>query len=231
MSKVARKYQWAAGELLDWEKALRHEPDAAVPGTVLERIFVPARGYMRARELRAGQVFRIVNICGHQVMDVMLYDLHNLKNCASMSNTTLTNATLRLTSGHSIFAKNGMKMASVIDDTAGYCAADGGYCTDALNELRYGVQGSPNCRANLVASMAAYGVTFDDLQEGCFTPFLCLQYGTDGSITLVESPAKAGDHFDIRAEADIIVSASACPSERAATNNYNPSPMGVIIYQ
>ncbi|KRA23266.1 hypothetical protein ASD65_01665 [Microbacterium sp. Root61] len=224
------KTYWATGEHVEWDRQLREFGSADVPGTIVHDVVVPARGFLRARVVEAGDVIRIVNVAGQQVMDVMLYDADNIKNVASMSNTILAGGTNKLTTGVTVYAKNGQKLATVGLDTAGVAAADGGYCSDAVNELRYGIEGSPNCKQNLVASMAEYGMTPDDLEEGCFTAFLKLEHDHDGTTRLYPSPSKPGDVFELIAERRIIVSASACPSERAVTNNHNPTPMKVIIY-
>lgn len=225
------KTYWGPGEQTAWEEEIRSFGSDNIPGEIIHDVFVPARGFLRARVVEKGDVVRIVNICGQQVMDVMLYDADNIKNVASMSNTILAGGTNALTTGVTIYAKQGQKLATVGLDTAKMAAADGGYCSDAVNELRYGVEGSPNCKQNLVASMADYGMTPDDLEEGCFTAFLWLTHDEDGTTRLYPSPSKPGDIFELIAERRMIVSASACPSERAVTNNHNPSPMKVIVYR
>lgn len=229
--KADLKNYWLTDEQLAWDRQLQTFGSNTVPGEILHDVLVPARGFLRARVVEKGDVIRVINIAGQQVMDVLLYDADNIKNCASMSNTILASGTNRLTTGVDIFAKNGQTLATVGLDTAGVAAADGGYCSDAVNELRYGIEGSPNCKSNLVASMAAYGMTPDDLEEGCFTAFLKLEHDADGTTRLYPSPSKPGDIFELVAQRRIIVSASACPSERAVTNNHNPSPMKVIIYR
>lgn len=229
--KADLKSYWGPGEVVALEDEIRGFGSGDVPGELVEDVLVPARGYLRARVVEPGDVVRVLNVFGQQVMDVLLYDADNIRNCASMSNTILANGTSKLTTGSPIYAKNGEKLVTIVADTAGVIAADGGYCSDAVNELRWGVEGSPNCRSNLVNAMQRYQMTEDDLQEGCFTVFLALGHDEEGNVVLDPSPAVAGDHVDLRAERRIIVSASACPSDRSVTNNHNPTPMKVLIYR
>lgn len=225
------KQLWKADEVFEIDRAARSFGSDRIPGEIVADVLVPARGYLRARVVEPGEVFRVLNVFGKQVMDVLLYDADNLQNCASMSNTILANGTSKLSPGLSVYAKNGERLATLVEDTAGVIALDGGYCSDAVNELRWDVEGSPNCRGNLVLSMQRYGFTEDDLQEGCFTVFLALGHDEQGNVILDPSPSRPGDYVEFRAERRIVLSASACPSDRSVTNNHNPSPMKVFVYR
>lgn len=225
------KHIWGPNEVVELDRSVREFGSDQIPGEIRADVLVPARGYLRARVVEPGEVIRVLNVFGKQVMDVLLYDADNIQNCASMSNTILANGTSKLSVGSGVYAKNGQQLVTLINDTAGIIALDGGYCSDAVNELRWGVEGSPNCRGNLVLSMQRYGLTEDDLQEGCFTVFLALGHDEHGNVVLDPSPSKPGDYVEFRAERRLIVSASACPSDRSVTNNHNPSPMKVFIYR
>lgn len=225
------KHLWNMDEVFEIDRAARSFGSDEIPGEVVADVVVPARGYLRARTVEPGEVIRVLNVFGNQVMDVLLYDADNLQNCASMSNTILANGTSKLSLGSSIFAKNGQQLATLVADTAGIIALDGGYCSDAVNELRWEVEGSPNCRGNLVLSMQRFGFTEDDLQEGCFTVFLALGHDEEGNVVLDPSPARPGDYVEFRADRRLVLSASACPSDRSVTNNHNPSPMKVFVYR
>lgn len=143
------------GELLEYERALAVRPVPAPPGTVHEDVLVPARGFLPARLLPAGDVMRIVDVEGQQVADLIFYDPANLKNLSSMTNTVLVNRTWRITTGHAFYAKLGQRMATIIEDTVGTNVVLGGFCNPDLNQLRYGITGTHSCRANLAASMTA----------------------------------------------------------------------------
>jgi len=231
VTKADLKTYWGPGEVRALDDEVRRFGSDDIPGEIRVDAYVPARGFLRARVVEPGEVIRIQNIFGQQVMDVLLYDAENIKNCTSISNTTLANGTGGIPVGMSVYAKNGEKLVTCVADTLGVIATDGGYCSDAVNELRWNVEGSPNCRSNLVNSMQAYGMTADDLQEGAFTVFLALYHDEDGKVVLDPSPSRPGDYVELRAERRIILSASACPSDRSVTNNHNPSPMKVFIYR
>jgi len=225
------KPTWKAEELLEYERQVAARPLHEMPGEVLEDILIPARGFMRARTLQPGQVIRFIDVEGQQVPDVILYDPKNLKNCSSMTNSVSLAKTWKLTTGHSIYAKFGQRMATIIADTVGTSVAMGGFCNPALNELRYGIEGTHSCRLNFVASMSDYNLSPADIEEGCFVPFQHNEYRSDGSVEKKPTPSKAGDYLELRADMAIIVAVSNCPSEHNLTNGWNPTPLRIVIYQ
>jgi len=219
------------GEILDYERHSAGRDIAAVPGTVLEDVLIPARGFLRARLLPAGRAIRIAEVEGQQVADIMLYDASNLRNCSSMSNSILIAKTTRLTVGDSIYAKFGEKLATIVADTVGDIVTSGGFCNPEVNELRYGVEGTHTCRMNFVASMARFNLTPADIEEGCFSIFMNLAQQADGSSEIQAPRSRPGDYFDIRAESSIIVAVSNCPSERNPCNAWNPTPLRAVVYE
>jgi uncharacterized protein YcgI (DUF1989 family) len=48
---------------------------------------------------------------------------------------------------------------------------------------------------------------------------------------IVKGMGDAGDFYDLRVEMDLLVELSNCPQERNPCNGFNPTPMGVIIYE
>lgn len=219
------------GELLDHERALANESLASPPGTVLEDVLVPARGFLPARRLKAGNVMRIIDVEGQQVADLVFYDPANLKNVSSMTNTMLVNKTWKISTGHVFYAKFGDRMATIVEDTVGTNVVMGGFCNANLNELRYGVVGTHSCRANLAASMAAYDFGLADVEEGCWCPFMNVAFEPDGRIEIKEPISRPGDHIDVRAEMDLLVAFSNCPSEHNPCNGWNPSALRVLVYE
>jgi uncharacterized protein YcgI (DUF1989 family) len=220
---------WEPGELQRYEEELWRRP-SGVPGAVLHDILVPARGFMRARTLDPGQVVRIIDVEGQQVPDVLLFDPRNLRNCSSMGNSLLAARAWKLTTGHVIYSKLCEPMVTIVSDTVGDSVSTGCFCNPAVNELRYGIEGTHSCLTNLVASMADYGLGPLDIEEGVFAPFMNMQYQPDGSCTIAPPTSEPGDHIDLRAEMPVILALSNCPSEHNPCNAWNPTPLRVVIY-
>jgi uncharacterized protein len=221
---------WGPNELLEHERDLMKH-DHGVEGTILHDVLIPARGFMRARTLQPGQIIRFIDVEGQQVPDVILYDPRNLKNCSSMGNSVLMARTWKLTKGHVIYSKMGEEMATIHEDTVGVNVSMGGFCNPSVNEIRYGIEGTHSCRMNLVGSMAEYNLAPLDIEEGVFVPFMNMAYESDGTCQIAPPLSKPGDYLELRAEMEIICAVSNCPSEHNPCNNWNPTPLRVVIYE
>jgi uncharacterized protein YcgI (DUF1989 family) len=203
-----------------------------VPGNVIESIFIPARGFMKGRLVAKGHVTRIVNTKGKQCADCIIWDAADLENVLNCCMTMMLNKRWnKWKPGDILFSKQCEKLAMITDDkTDGTHAALGAFCNEAYTRVTTGIPGCPNCRDNLLASMADYGFSAEELDWGsCITFFMSVLYQQDGTIARSEPTAKPGDYIDFIAERDIIVAISNCPSERSAVA-YSPSPLQVVIY-
>ena len=204
----------------------------SVPGRIIEYIYIPARGFMKARLINKGCVTRIVNVKGKQCADCIVWDADDFQNVLNCCMTMMLNKRWnRWKPGDILFSKGCDKLATITEDsTDGTHAALGAFCNEAYTRLGTGIAGCPNCRDNLLAAMADYGFSPRDLDWGsCITFFMSVLYEQDGTIGRSEPTAKRGDYIDFIAERDIIVAISNCPSERSVFA-YSPSPLQVVIY-
>jgi len=225
------------------EELLHHEQSMAkasvsVPGSILEDILIPARGYVRARKLEKGNILRVIDVEGEQVPDIILFDANNMKDMSSCFHTTFFQGRWKIGEGDMIYSKFCRPMAKILEytpskyeRTVGIYFA-GGFCNDDLNYARYGIEGMHNCRSNLAASMGSFGLTEGDLElDSVFVPFMHLTYEPDGTFTLQLPDSQAGDYIDIRAERDLIVAISNCPAERSPCNAWNPTALRAVFYR
>jgi len=204
-----------------------------VPGIPDEYIYLPARGFMTGRVVKKGQVMRVIDLEGQQCFDCIMWDAHDLDNVSNCMHTQLLNKKWdKWRPGDAIYSKNCDKLAIIAEDTTdGTHAVIGAFCNEAYWRVRIGIPGCPNCRDNLVASMAAYHFSSRDIDWGsCISFFMPVIYNADGSISRGEVKNKPGDSIDLMAEIDIIVAISNCPSERSPVNAYFPTPLQAIIF-
>jgi uncharacterized protein YcgI (DUF1989 family) len=202
-----------------------------IAGTVIQETLIPAREYATF-ELFEGQVMRVVDAEGEQVPDVAILNLHNRHERTSVQYTKSLNNVSMPTTGHHIYSNECNRLATIVADTVGDHDWNGGFCSEALNFVRYGVRGSRNCRDNLTLAFAPYGLTRNDIVEGfCIALFMHRVPGADGSFKIGPPSSKAGDYVDIRAARDLLIAISACPQDRAPTNGFNPTSVNVVIYQ
>lgn len=202
-----------------------------VPGRIVEDVFVPARGFLPAREVDKGQVIRVIDVEGQQVPDIILFDRYDLKNASSCGNTVSTNNTLRITTGHIIYSKFCDPLATIIADTNGIHQFLGAFCIPEKNKIRFGIEGTHNCRSNFAASMTRYGLPARDIElDSCFCLFMNV-WDEQLNYNIQPPTSRPGDYVDMRAERDLIIALSNCPSERNACNNWNPTSLRVVIYE
>ena len=202
-----------------------------VPGRVLREEIIPAREYL-ALEVEKGQVLRLIDIEGQQVIDTTVFNLHDLEERSSMWHTRGVNQTWRIQEGHSVYSQRCRKMYTLIDDKVGRNVFDGGFCTEEINQFRYGIKGTRNCRDNLAMAVAPYGLTKKDIQEDGTAAFLMeLSPAPDGSYIIREPVKQPGRYVDLLAEMDLLVAISNCPQENNPCNAFNPTPIKILVYK
>jgi urea carboxylase-associated protein 1 len=207
---------------------------SAVAGTGIDkhlRVFeevIPARGRI-AFEMYAGQVCRIVDVEGQQVADFICFDLHDHEDKLSVNNTGLMNKTIFITTGHALYSTRATKLMTIIDDTCGVHDLIAGSCSEGTNRVRYGVRGTPNCRANFELALAPYRIPLREVPYS-FNIFMNVPV-TREKTEIIEPVSKPGDYIDLKAERDLLVAISNCPQERNPCNAFNPTPIAVIVYE
>lgn len=55
--------------------------------------------------------------------------------------------------------------------------------------------------------------------------------GEDGRMIILPPTVKAGESIDLLAEMDLLIAISACPPEKAATNNFVAKPLEIQVLE
>lgn len=202
-----------------------------IPGKVVREVIVPAREYL-SLEVKKGQVLRLIDIEGQQVIDLFAFNLNDLQERSSAWATRGINEKWRIMEGHSIFSQRCNKMYTIIDDKVGKNVLDGGFCTEEINYARYGIKGTRNCRDNFIMAVAPYGLTTKDIQEdGNATFFMNLAPAPDGAYVIGEPIKQPGRYIDLLADVDLLVAISNCPQEHNPCNAFHPTPVKIVVYE
>ena len=202
------------------------------PGTAVETIYIPARGFLSARFIKKGLAIRIIDVLGKQCADTIISDADDFDNVLNCCMTMMINKKWSGWQTGDVLYSRHCKAPAVFgqDSTDGTHAALGAFCNEAYWHKLTGIHGCPNCRDNLVAAMADYGFRAQDLDwNSCITLFMRVFYQQDGSITATEPLTTPGDYVDLLAERDIIVALSNCPGERSQSAT-EPTPLQAIIF-
>jgi len=190
---------------------------------------IPASTAM-ALPMTKGQILRVVDAQGQQAADLIAYNLHAIGEGLSTEVTVQILRTSNPSTGQTLYSIEWNPMLTIVADTVRTNYLPGEICSDEANFFRYGVRGSVNCRDNLAAAVAAWGVTKGQV-HGAFAAFLNMAYLPDGRTVVQEPVSKAGDYVELRAEMDVLVAISACPQTLNCCNAYNPTPLGIVLYE
>lgn len=193
-----------------------------------EEIIAPAGHF--AAELRAGQVLRIVDVEGQQVADFICFALADLGERLSIVNTISLNRHVYPRVGTALWSDRAQAMMTIIADTCGVHDLLAGACSRFMNERRYGVKDTLNCRDNLAAAVKPWGLAPQDVPFN-LNVFMNCPIGPDGCWSIQAPRSKAGDYIDLRAEMDVLVAFSNCPQIHNACNAFRRKPLGALIYQ
>ena len=200
-----------------------------IPRAAVEDTVVPARGSW-SRRIDKGQVLRIVDLEGRQAVDFLCYNAHDTEDRYAAADTMKINpAGIFLSTGSVLYSVGLTPLFTIVADTCGKHDTIGGCCSAALNAFRYRVGYQPNCRDNFLCELKKYGMGPKDIVANV-NFFMYVPVGENGEMDMGPSISKPGDFVDLRAETDVLAVISNCPQVNNPVNDYNPTPIRVLVY-
>jgi uncharacterized protein len=201
----------------------------SIAGTILEDTVVPARGSW-SRRLNKGEWLRIVDLAGKQAVDFLCYNAHDHSDRYAAADTMKINRSgIFLSAGTVLYSCGLTPLFTIVHDTCGRHDTIGGCCSAALNTFRYGVGYQPNCRDNFLHELAKFGMGPKDLVANV-NFFMYVPIAATGEMDMGPGISKAGDYVDLRAETDVLAVISNCPQINNPVNDYNPTPIRVLVW-
>ena len=190
---------------------------------------MPARGSW-SRRIDKGQVLKIVDLEGRQAVDFLCYNAADYGDRYAAADTMKINpGGIFLTTGTVLYSVNLTPLFTIIADTCGRHDTIGGCCSAALNRFRYSVGYQPNCRDNFLRELEKYGMGPKDLVANV-NFFMYVPIGENGAMDMGPSISKAGDYVELRAESEVLAVISNCPQINNPVNDYNPTPIRVMVW-
>lgn len=206
-------------------------------GKIVQKLVIPAKE-ARAVKVLNGQSLRIIDREGQQVADVVFYNANDYSETFSVGHSIYLNVlegigNLRKITKLWSSPPDEKVMLTVTDDPVGSHFVSLGTCCSSYvykSIPLYGDENHRSCANNLMEALRPYGVPAH--LPDVFNVFM--NYDPDswvkGEPMCSKIPtSKPGDFIDFRAEMDVLVGISACPSDRTPTNGYNPTSLGVEI--
>ena len=200
-----------------------------IPGRTISEEVIPARAGW-SRELKQGEVLRLVDLEGKQAVDFLCYSARDHEDRYAAADTMKINGNIFIRKGSVLYSVNCNPLFVVIEDTLGFHDTIGGCCSSALNRRRYGKPDDPSCRQNFLDQLKRYGMGPRDMVAN-LNFFMYVPVAADGSMGMGPSISKPGDYVDLRAETDVLAVVSNCPQMNNAVNDFNPTPIRAVVYR
>jgi urea carboxylase-associated protein 1 len=194
---------------------------------MIEDQIIPPGGHW-ARVVKRNQILRIVDLEGQQAVDFLCYNAAQPEERYNAADTIKIAGNIFITNGTKLYSGLGTPLFTIIEDTCGRHDTIAGCCSAESNMVRYGKQGTPNCRDNFLAALAPFGLGRRDIVANV-NFFMSVPVNADGSMAIAEGRSKPGDYVDLRAEMDALVVLSNCPQIYNPASGGNPTPIRVVI--
>jgi urea carboxylase-associated protein 1 len=193
---------------------------------ILDEI-VPARAPWGGTIMR-GQRLRIIDSEGRQAVDFLCYNLHDREERYSAPNTIKAAGTISLTAGHTLYSDLARPIFKIVEDSYGSHDTIGGCCSAPSNLMLYGVPDCPGCRENFLAALAKFDMGRRDVVPNV-NFFMRVPVERGGTAAIARGDSPAGSYVELEAAMDAIVAISNCPQINNPANDYNPTPIRVVI--
>jgi urea carboxylase-associated protein 1 len=202
---------------------------APIPvGIVLDQIVAP-RGPWSAI-VKAGQTLTIVDVGGNQSADCLMFNADDTDERYSVPDTLAWQGNAYVREGTVLRSNLGRPLMTVVGNEIDRQDTIGGACGKESNTLRYGhhTEYQHGCRENFLAEAARHGLGVRDLVSN-LNWFMNVPVEADGSLGIVDGMSAPGKRVAIRAEMDVLVIVSNCPQMNNPCNDFNCTPLRMIV--
>ena len=177
--------------------------------------------------LKRGQVLTIYDIEGCQVADLCAFAKDDPTEWLSNGRTFDYESTLFPSVGNKLYSNKSRPMLLIIEDKIGRHDFLFAPCSQEMYEIQYGKsEPHPNCLDNLATAFRQLGLGTVPVPTP-FNVFMNVTISPEGKLEVQAPLSKAGDYVKFRAEMDISVAISACPS--SVCNGGRQKPIGYEV--
>jgi urea carboxylase-associated protein 1 len=221
-SAVLDPASYAEGTVLDLAGPL-------ADGAILLDEIVQARAPWSAVVSR-GDILTIVDVGGNQSGDCLLYNARDTGERYSVPDTIAWSGNVYVRTGTVLRSGEGNPLATVVANEIDRQDTIGGACGKESNTLRYGhhTAAEHGCRENFLAEAAKYGMGARDIVSN-LNWFMNVPIEADGTLGIVDGISAPGKRVAFRAEMDLLVLISNCPQLNNPCNDFNPTPLRMIV--
>lgn len=185
---------------------------------------VPARSGV-ALVVKKGQVVRVAEVEGGQIVDFVVLNADNTRERFSQARTKANQGKIYVTKGDKLYSRFNTVMMTITEDTYGIHDLQYGMCSKwVYTSSEYkgfasslqvgGGLGKPSfgCFEILIDALSPYGIAPEDIPEP-LNIFQTVEIDPKtGRMAILPGRSKPGDYIELRAEINCLIGASACPS-------------------
>jgi len=181
--------------------------------------------------LQRGQTLRVIDLEGQQAVDALFYAAQDTAERYSAQDTLLTQQSAYIGLGTRLMSNEGRLMLSVTADSTGRHDTSAGCCSCESNAVRFGesTKYQHACRENFVLELGKHGMSKRDIVPNV-NFFMNVPIDESGDFVVVEGISPPGSYVDLKAEMDVLCVFSNCPQINNPCNDFNPTPVRVLIW-
>ena len=178
----------------------------------------------KAAFVAAGQLVKVTNTHGQQVVDTWAFSRVDLTEFMSMEHSRTALGRTMPAVGQSMVSNRRRPILTLVEDTSGgvhdtLLAACDRYRYELLGCTEY----HDNCTDNLAAALDELGLTAPETPSP-WNLFMNIPVAPDGSLGFEPPVSGPGDYVILRAEMDCVVAFSACPQDMVPINGADCVP-------
>lgn len=189
---------------------------------------IVAGGQGQAFAIESGQRFRVIDLEGKQVGDLVVFLGGDRTERLSPGNTRKLNGSLLLGVGSTLYSTKCRPLLRITADTVGIHDLLFSSCSPYDYPLRFAVQGHRSCLGILLECLAPFGIP-EHLLPDPFNVFQRTAIGPDGSLETFEPLSRPGDFIEFEAAADCLVGISACPQDLNPCNGWQVTSLKLLL--
>src|ERR1700730_326592 len=193
-------------------------------------VVIPARTPW-SHVLRRGQTMRLIDLEGQQAVDALFYAADDTAKRYSAQDTGREQAWAYIGLGTRLMSNEGLVMARIVADSSGRHDTLAGCCSCESNAVRFGeaARYQHACRENFVLEVGRYGMGKRDIVPNV-NFFMNVPIDGAGNFAVLDGISPPGSYVDLVAEMDLICVFSNCPQINNPSNDFNPTPVRVLIW-
>jgi len=189
----------------------------------MTHITIPARKG-KAAFVAKGQIIRVINTHGQQVVDTWAFNRADLTEFMSMEHSRAGLLKIIPAPGDTMLSNHRRPIVTFVEDNSGGIHDTLMAACDRYRYEGLGVEGfHDSCTDNLAAALRALGLEPPETPSP-LNLFMNIPVARGNALSFEPAIAPPGSHVSLRAEMDLVIAVSACPQDIIPINGRHLKP-------